>query len=879
MSKKFVYLFNETDGTMRNLVGGKGANLGQMTKLGLPIPQGFTVTTEACTQFYQDGEKISASIEKEIFKNVKELEKISGKKFGDPSNPLLVSVRSGARVSMPGMMDTILNLGLNDEVAEGLAKATGNPQFAYDSYRRFIQMYSDVVLGFDKSKFERLIDEMKHERKIQLDSEFTAEDLKLMVKMFKQIYFENTNSEFPVDPKEQLLGAVSAVFRSWENPRADYYRKMNGIPSEWGTAVNVQEMVYGNMGPTSGTGVAFSRNPATGENKVFGEYLMNAQGEDVVAGTRTPEHLDTLANVLPKVHKEFIDIMKFLETHYKDMQDVEFTIENEKLYILQTRSGKRTAHAALQIAVDMAHEGLITEEDAIMLVGTEHLDNLLHPTFDQEELKHIKPIGTGLPASPGAATGVVAFSVDQVVDFHKQGLPSILVRLETSPEDIEGMHLSEGFLTARGGMTSHAAVVARGMGKTCVTSAHNIFINEEMGYFELGGKKLVKGDWIALDGTLGNVYGEKVKTVPVKISGYFEEFMGWVDNHRRLGVRTNADTPADAKQALAFGAEGIGLVRTEHMFFEGTRIKAMREMILARTGAQRRTALDKLLPIQQQDFENLIVAMEGHPITVRYLDPPLHEFLPTSMADITELAEELNLNPEEVNAIVTSLHEFNPMMGHRGVRLSISYPEIAEMQTTALINAYIKVQKAHPEWNLVPEIMIPLIGDVKELQYVKKVVVETADRLISRSGLDMKYQVGTMMEIPRACFLADDVAKEADFFSFGTNDLTQMTYGFSRDDAAGFLKDYQDKRIFESDPFQTIDQEGVGRLVKMAVELGRKGNKDLHIGICGEHGGDPLSVEFFHKAGLDYVSCSPYRVPIARLAAAQAAIKEKRSKK
>jgi len=879
MSKKFVYLFNETDETMRNLVGGKGANLGQMTKLGLPIPQGFTVTTEACTQFYQDGAKISKEIEKEIFKNVKELEKISGKKFGNPDNPLLVSVRSGARVSMPGMMDTILNLGLNDEVVEGLAKATGNPQFAYDSYRRFIQMYSDVVLGFDKSKFERLIDKMKRERGIELDNEFSAEDLKLMVKKFKNIYFENTNKEFPVDPKEQLLGAVSAVFNSWENPRAEYYRRMNGIPSEWGTAVNVQEMVYGNMGPTSGTGVAFSRNPATGDNHVFGEYLMNAQGEDVVAGTRTPQHLDTLADVLPKVHKQFIDTMRFLENHYKDMQDVEFTIENEKLYILQTRSGKRTAHAALKIAVDMVHEGLITKEDAVMMVGTEHLDNLLHPTFDQDELKHLKPIGSGLPASPGAATGVVAFSVDQVLDFHRKGIPSILVRVETSPEDIEGMHLSEGFLTARGGMTSHAAVVARGMGKTCVASAHNIFINEEMGFFELGGKRLKKGDWIALDGTIGNVYGEKIKTVPVKISGDFEEFMGWVDEFRKLGVRTNADTPQDARQALAFGAEGIGLVRTEHMFFEGTRIKAMREMILARTGAQRRIALDKLLPIQQKDFEELIVAMEGHPITVRYLDPPLHEFLPTSMADVRELAEELKLNPEEVNAIVTSLHEFNPMMGHRGVRLSISHPEIAEMQTTALINAYIKVQKAHPEWKLVPEIMIPLIGDVKELQYVKAVVVETADRLIAQSGIKLDYLVGTMMEIPRACFLADEVAKEADFFSFGTNDLTQMTYGFSRDDAAGFLKDYQDKRIFEFDPFQTIDQNGVGRLVKMAVEKGRKGNKNLHIGICGEHGGDPRSVEFFHNVGLDYVSCSPFRVPIAKLAAAKAAIKEKRAKK
>ena len=879
MSKKFVYLFSETDETMKNLVGGKGANLGQMTKLGLPIPQGFTVTTEACIKFYKDGEKISDEIKKEIFANMKQLEKISGKKFGDPKNPLLVSVRSGARVSMPGMMDTILNLGLNDEVVEGLAKATGNPQFAYDSYRRFIQMYSDVVLGFDKSKFERLIDEMKKERGIKLDNEFSADDLKSMVKKFKNIYFKNTNKEFPTEPKEQLLGAVSAVFRSWENPRADYYRKMNGIPSEWGTAVNIQEMVYGNMGTTSGTGVAFSRNPATGENKVFGEYLMNAQGEDVVAGIRTPQVLETLVDVLPEVHQEFMRLIKFLETHYKDMQDVEFTIENGKLFFLQTRNGKRTAHAALKIAVDLVHEGLITKEDAILQVGTEHLDNLLHPTFDQKELKALKPLGSGLPASPGAATGVVAFNVEQVLEFNEKGLPSILVRLETSPEDIEGMHISEGFLTARGGMTSHAAVVARGMGKTCVASAHNIVINEEEEYFELGGKRLVKGDWIALDGTLGNVYGQKINTVPVTISGDFEEFMGWVDEFRRLGIRTNADTPHDARQAIAFGAEGIGLTRTEHMFFEGVRIKAMREMILARTVEQRRHALDKLLPIQQKDFEELIVAMEGYPITVRYLDPPLHEFLPTNEEDIKELAKELKLTVQEVNNVITSLHEFNPMMGHRGVRLSISYPEIVEMQTTAIINAYIKVQKAHPEWKLVPEMMIPLIGDVKELKFVKNIVEKTADELIKKAGIKMDYLVGTMMEIPRACLLADEVAKEAAFFSFGTNDLTQMTFGFSRDDAAGFLKDYQEKRIYEFDPFQTIDQIGVGKLVEMSVKLGRKANKNLHIGICGEHGGDPRSVEFFHKAGLDYVSCSPFRVPIARLAAAKAAIKEKRAKK
>ena len=878
MSKKFVYLFTEADGSLRNLVGGKGANLGEMTKLGLPIPQGFTVSTEACIQFYKDGEKISKEIQKEIFEYIKKLEKISGKTFGNPKNPLLVSVRSGARVSMPGMMDTILNLGLNDEVTEGLAKATGNAAFAYDSYRRFIQMYSDVVLGFDKTFFERIIDEMKEERGIKLDNEFSAEDFKLMVKKFKAIYHEKMNADFPSDAKEQLIGAVSAVFRSWENPRADYYRRMHGIPSEWGTAVNVQEMVYGNMGETSGTGVAFSRNPATGENKVFGEYLMNAQGEDVVAGIRTPEVLDTLEDVLPEAYHEFIRLIKFLETHYKDMQDVEFTIENKKLYFLQTRNGKRTAHAALKIAVDLVKEGLITEEDAILQVGPEHLDNLLHPTFDDAELKATKPIGSGLPASPGAATGVVAFNVAQVLEFEKKGLPSILVRLETSPEDIEGMHVSEGFLTARGGMTSHAAVVARGMGKTCVSAAHGIVINEDQGFFELGGQRIKKGDWIALDGTLGNVYGQQIKTVPVTISGDFELFMSWVDKYRRLGIRTNADTPADAKQALAFGAEGIGLTRTEHMFFEGVRIKAMREMILANNEEQRRKALDKLLPIQQKDFEELIVAMEGHPITVRYLDPPLHEFLPTNEADIKELAKELKITVEDVKNTITALHEFNPMMGHRGVRLSVSYPEIAEMQTTALINAYIKVQKAHPEWKLVPEIMIPLIGDVKELKYVKNFVVKTADKLIKASGLDMEYEVGTMMEIPRACLLADEVANEAAFFSFGTNDLTQMAFGFSRDDAAGFLKDYQEKRIYEFDPFQTIDQHGVGELVKLGVELGRKTNKDLVVGICGEHGGDPRSVEFFHHAGLDYVSCSPFRVPIAKLAAAQAAIKEKRNK-
>ena len=878
MSKKFVYMFSETDETMRNLAGGKGANLGQMTKLGLPIPQGFTVSTEACTKFHLDGKKISEDIEKQIFKSMKELERISGKKFGDATNPLLVSVRSGARVSMPGMMDTILNLGLNDEVVAGLAKATGNPRFANDSYRRFIQMYSDVVLGFNKDFFERIIDEMKEERGIKLDTEFTAEDLALMVKKFKEIFKKHYGKDFPTDPKEQLIGAVAAVFRSWDNPRADYYRKMNGIPSEWGTAVNVQEMVYGNMGETSGTGVAFSRNPATGENKVFGEYLMNAQGEDVVAGIRTPQKLETLHDIMPEVHAEFMRLIKFLENHYHDMQDVEFTIENGKLYFLQTRNGKRTAQAALKIAVDLVREGLITEEDAILQVGPSQLDNLLHPHFDDKDLKAHKPIGTGLPASPGAAAGKVAFNVEEVLEFQKKGEPSVLVRLETSPEDIEGMHVSEGFLTARGGMTSHAAVVARGMGKTCVAGAHDLQINEEEGWCRLGGQTLKRGDWISLDGSTGNIYGLKIKTVPVEISGDFEVFMNWVDAHRRLGVRTNADTPVDAKQALAFGAEGIGLTRTEHMFFDSNRIKAMREMIVSQTKEQREKALAKLLPIQRADFEALIEAMEGHPITVRYLDPPLHEFLPQGEEEIKELAKDLNISVQDLKQVIVSLHEFNPMMGHRGCRLAISYPEIAKMQTEALIGAYINVQKRHKEWKLVPEIMIPLVGEVKELRFVKNIVVETADKLIKDAKIDLEYHVGTMLEIPRAALLADEIAKEAAFFSFGTNDLTQMTFGFSRDDAATFLTDYYNERIYEFDPFQSIDQRGVGKLVEMATKLGRKANPNLHLGICGEHGGDPRSVEFFHKVGLDYVSCSPYRVPIAKLAAAQAAIKEKRAK-
>ncbi len=878
MSKKFVYMFSETNTSMRNLVGGKGANLGEMISLGLPIPQGFTVTTDACLVYLKEGRKINQAIYDEIFESVKKLEKITGKTFGDPKNPLLVSVRSGARVSMPGMMDTILNLGLNDEVVAGLSKATGNPRFANDSYRRFIQMYSDVVVGFEKSHFERIIDEMKEERGIKLDTDFTADDLHEMVLKFKAIYKKEMHEDFPSDPKQQLMGAVAAVFDSWENPRADYYRKMNGIPSEWGTAVNIQSMVYGNMGKTSGTGVAFSRNPATGENHVFGEYLMDAQGEDVVAGIRTPEVIDTLKDVMPEAYDEFMRLIKLLEVHYKDMQDVEFTIENGKLYFLQTRSGKRTAQAALKIAVDLVKEGLITEEEAILLVQPAQLDSLLHPHFDEKELKKAKKIGQGLPASPGAATGKVAFNVPQVLEFNKKGIPAVLVRVETSPEDIEGMNVSEGFLTARGGMTSHAAVVARGMGKTCVAGAHDLVINETEGWFRMGGVTLKKGDDISLDGTTGFVYAEKIDTVPAEIAGEFETFMNWADKYRRLGVRTNADTPEDARQALAFGAQGIGLTRTEHMFFASNRIGAIREFIVSTTPEQREHALNKILPMQQSDFEELIVAMEGHPITVRYLDPPLHEFLPTNEKDIVALAKELNITVTQLKEVIESKHEFNPMMGHRGVRLSISYPELAKMQTTALIQAYINVQKKHPEWKLVPEIMIPLIGDVKELTYIKEVVVKTADELIKKANIKLDYHVGTMMEIPRACLLADEVAPEADFFSFGTNDLTQMTFGFSRDDAANFLRDYYEKRVYEFDPFQTLDQEGVGILVDTAVKLGRQARPDLKIGICGEHGGDPKSVEFFHNVGLDYVSCSPFRVPIARLAAAHAAIKEKRVK-
>lgn len=875
-NKKFVYMFSEINATMRNLIGGKAANLGQMTALGLPIPQGFTVSTEACTDYYKQGEKLSSVIQDEIFENMKRLEKVTGKKFGDPKNPLLVSVRSGARVSMPGMMDTILNLGLNDEVVAGLATATNNPKFAYDSYRRFIQMYSDVVMGLSKTRFEEIIDEMKHERNITSDLEFTAEDFQEMITKFKEFYVQELKVDFPNNPQEQLLGAVSAVFRSWENPRAIYYRRLNGIPSEWGTAVTVQAMVYGNMGQTSGTGVAFTRNPATGENKLYGEYLIDAQGEDVVAGIRTPSPLETLKDIMPAVYDEFVELSEKLENHYKDMQDIEFTIEDNKLYLLQTRSGKRTAQAALRIAVDMFEEGMITKEEALMLVQPEQLDNLLHPQFDPEALKKAEKIGEGLPASPGAATGKVVFNVEEAVELTKKGEKVVLVRLETSPEDIEGMHLSEGFLTARGGMTSHAAVVARGMGKCCVAGCHDLKINEEEGYFVLGGKTIRGGEYIALDGSTGVIYGQEVATVPATISGDFEKFMKWCDEFRTLKIRTNADTPKDALQAREFGAEGIGLCRTEHMFFEADRIKAMREMIVSETEEQRRNALAKLLPIQRKDFEEIFEAMGDFPVTVRYLDPPLHEFLPTHEDDIVELAKELNITVAQLKEKITSLHEFNPMMGHRGCRLSVSYPELAEMQTRAIIEAYINVKKRNPEYKAVPEIMIPLVGEVKELKYVKDVVVKTADAILAEAGMEVDYQVGTMIEIPRATLLADEIAAEADFFSFGTNDLTQMTFGFSRDDAGTFLAHYYERRIFESDPFAKLDQKGVGQLVKLAVDLGRKAKPELKVGVCGEHGGEPSSIEFFNAIGLDYVSCSPFRVPIARLAAAQAAIKQKK---
>jgi len=877
MGKKYVYLFTEGNGSMRELLGGKGANLAEMTSLGMPVPQGFTITTEACTQYYEDGEKINDEIKEQIMYYIGEMEKITGKKFGDPENPLLVSVRSGARASMPGMMDTILNLGLNDQVVESFAKKTNNPRFAYDSYRRFIQMYSDVVMEVGKSYFEKLIDEMKEKKGVQLDTELDADDLKELARLFKEEYKSKIGSDFPSDPVEQLFGAVKAVFRSWNNPRAIYYRRMNDIPSSWGTAVNVQAMVFGNMGETSGTGVAFSRNPSTGEKKLYGEFLMNAQGEDVVAGIRTPQTIDQLKETNPEAYEQFYKIAYTLEKHYKDMQDMEFTIEEGKLYMLQTRNGKRTAAAALKIACDLVEEGMITEEDAVKMIDPKQLDALLHPQFDADALKAAKPIGCGLPASPGAAAGQVVFTAEDATDWTvNKGAKVILVRLETSPEDIEGMHYAQGILTARGGMTSHAAVVARGMGTCCVAGCGEIKIDEENKLFTLGGKTIREGDWISLDGSTGNIYGEAIKTVDASISGNFDTIMKWADKYRTMKVRTNADTPKDAAQAIKFGAEGIGLCRTEHMFFDSGRIAAMREMIVSKTEEQRRAALAKLEPMQRSDFEGIYEAMQGYPVTIRFLDPPLHEFLPTDEEDIAALAKEMKMEVAELKAVITSLHEFNPMMGHRGCRLTISYPEIAEMQTTAVIEAAINVQKRHPEWNLVPEIMIPLVGDRKELQYVKNIVVETADAIIAKSGVNLKYLVGTMIEIPRAALAADEIAKEADFFSFGTNDLTQMTFGFSRDDAGGFLGAYYDKKIYESDPFARLDQDGVGKLVKMASELGRTTRPDLKLGICGEHGGDPSSVEFCHKVGLDYVSCSPFRVPIARLAAAQAAIRNKK---
>ena len=879
MSHKYVYLFKEGNGSMRELLGGKGANLAEMTNLGMPVPYGFTVSTEACTRYYDDGKKIGADIEEQIYAGLAELEKQAGKKFGDFDNPLLVSVRSGARASMPGMMDTILNLGLNDTVVEGLAKKTGNPRFAYDSYRRFVQMFSDVVMELSKKDFEKIIDEMKEEKGISLDTEFDADDMKKMAARFKAYYKEQKGEDFPSDPKVQLMEAVKAVFRSWDNPRANYYRRMNDIPYSWGTAVNVQMMVFGNTGPNSGTGVAFTRNAATGEKKLFGEYLINAQGEDVVAGIRTPSPIATLEQDMPAVYKQFVEVANRLENHYKDMQDMEFTIEDGKLFMLQTRNGKRTAAAALKIAVDLVDEGMINEEEAVLRVEPKQLDSLLHPQFDTAALKKASPIGKGLPASPGAACGRVVFTAGDAKEWADRGEKVILVRLETSPEDIEGMDVSQGILTVRGGMTSHAAVVARGMGTCCVSGCGEIKIDEDAGLFTLGGKTIKEGDYISLDGSTGNIYGEAIATVEASISGDFGRYMGWADKARRLNVRTNADNPRDAAQAVKFGAEGIGLCRTEHMFFEADRIQSMREMIVAKDVESRKKALAKLLPYQQGDFEAMYEVLEGRPMTVRYLDPPLHEFLPTKEEDIASIAGERSITVADLKGVIASLHEFNPMMGHRGCRLAVTYPEIAEMQTTAVINAAINVNRKHPGWNIVPEIMIPLVGEVKELKFVKDIVTSTADRLIAEAGVKMEYHVGTMIEIPRAAVTADQIATEAEFFSFGTNDLTQMTFGFSRDDAGKFLDAYYDAKIYESDPFARLDQTGVGALVEMAAEKGRATRPDIKLGICGEHGGDPSSVEFCHNIGLNYVSCSPFRVPIARLAAAQAAIKEKRAAK
>ena len=875
MAHKYVYLFSEGSKDMRNLLGGKGANLAEMTNLGMPVPQGFTITTEACIKFYDDGEKINDEILAEIDEYVEKLQKMSGKKFGDLNNPLLVSVRSGARASMPGMMDTILNLGLNDTVVEAFARKTGNPRFAYDSYRRFIQMYSDVVMEVGKKYFEELIDQMKAEKGVKLDTELTAEDLKKLAEQFKAEYKAKIGVDFPSDPKEQLLGAIKAVFRSWNNPRAIYYRRMNDIPGDWGTAVNVQMMVFGNTGDNSGTGVAFTRDPATGEKHLFGEFLMNAQGEDVVAGVRTPQTIDQLKQVIPEAYEQFVDICGKLEAHYHDMQDMEFTIEDKKLYMLQTRNGKRTAKAALKIACDLVDEGLITVDDALLMVDPKQLDALLHPQFDAAALKAAKPVAHALPASPGAACGQIVFNAEDATAWAKAGHKVVLVRLETSPEDIEGMNHSQGILTVRGGMTSHAAVVARGMGTCCVSGCGEIVMDEENKKFTLAGREYHEGDWISLDGSTGNIYGEAIPTTEASISGEFARFMRWADAARRLKVRTNADNPHDAAVAVKFGAEGIGLCRTEHMFFAADRIPAVREMIVSSTEEARRKALDKLLPMQRGDFEGIYKAMEGRPVTIRFLDPPLHEFLPTADEDIRDLAKEMGLTFESLKATVEGLHEFNPMMGHRGCRLAVSYPEIAEMQTRAVIEAALNVRR-ETGMDIIPEIMIPLVGEIKELAFVKKTVTETAAKVMEERGETIKYHVGTMIEIPRAALTADEIAQEAEFFSFGSNALTQMTFGFSRDDAGKFLKDYYDRKIYESDPFARLDQKGVGKLVKMAAELGRQTRPDIKLGICGEHGGDPSSVEFCHKVGLSYVSCSPFRVPIARLAAAQAAIKDKK---
>ena len=872
MDHKYVYLFTEGNGSMRELLGGKGANLAEMTNIGLPVPQGFTISTEACTQYYEDGRQINAGIQAQIMEYVEKLEAITGKKFGDKENPLLVSVRSGARASMPGMMDTILNLGLNENVVEVLAAKSGNPRWAYDCYRRFIQMYSDVVMEVGKKYFEALIDEMKEAKGVKLDVELTAEDLKELAEQFKAEYKSKIGAEFPSDPKEQLMGAIKAVFRSWDNPRANVYRRDNDIPYSWGTAVNVQSMAFGNMGDDCGTGVAFTRDPATGEKKLMGEFLTNAQGEDVVAGVRTPMPIAEMANKFPEAFKQFVEVCNILENHYHDMQDMEFTVEHGKLYMLQTRNGKRTAPAALQIAVDLVAEGHKTEAEAVLMIDPRNLDTLLHPQFDAKALKAAAPIGKGLGASPGAACGQIVFSAEDAESWKAAGKKVVLVRLETSPEDITGMKAAQGILTVRGGMTSHAAVVARGMGKCCVSGCGEINMDEENKQFTLAGKTYREGDCISIDGSTGNIYDGLIPTVDAEISGNFGTIMGWADKFRTLKVRTNADTPADAKKARELGAEGIGLCRTEHMFFEADRIAAFREMICSDTAEEREVALHKILPYQQSDFEKLYEALEGMPVCIRFLDPPLHEFVPTTEEDIALLAKAQGKTVQQIKDIITSLHEFNPMMGHRGCRLAVTYPEIAKMQTSAVIRAAINTKKAHPDWNVVPEIMIPLVGDVKELKYVKKVVVETADAEIAAAGANLQYEVGTMIEIPRACLTADEIAQNADFFCFGTNDLTQMTYGFSRDDAGKFLNAYYDSKIFENDPFAKLDQTGVGKLMNLACTDGRANNPKLHIGICGEHGGDPTSVEFCHKIGLDYVSCSPFRVPIARLAAAQAAI-------